>query len=137
MQADVLEQEEEEDERHIEGVFHDDEDVEDGDIDQEVAEGMEVCVYTESKVKRPWVGVVMKVMHDSSKLELHWYEKDKKSKFNRFVGMHHADGSPYKSEVAQASAMVWAFGENHETNSFVISPYWLSYLKQEYAKLDG
>ena len=37
--------------------------------------GMDVCVYTAMKRKRPWVGRVTKVK-DRETFEINWYEKD-------------------------------------------------------------
>ena len=125
----------EEEIRDIEGVFHED-DVCEGDVDDEVVVGMDVCVYTNSKIRRPWVGIVTNLNKEDATLELHWYEKDKASKSNRYKAMFHKDGTSNKSEVSKDTVMLYDFAEHADENSFVISPFWFSYLKAEYAKLD-
>ena len=46
--------------RTIKGEFHID-NIEEAEFEEEICVGMDVCVYTERKIKRPWVGIVVSV----------------------------------------------------------------------------
>ena len=96
---------------------------------------MDVCVYTVMKRKRPWVGRVTKVK-DRETFEINWYEKDSSSRSGKYVSMSLDNGSLYVSELDMSSIMYWAFTESREDQSFVITPYWQSCLKNEYEKID-
>ena len=52
---------------------------------------MDVCVYTEQKIKRPWVGIVVIVMKKKSSFTINWYERDKQSKCGEFKATFHYD----------------------------------------------
>ena len=120
--------------REIEGEFCE-ELIDEGVFESEASSGMDVCVYTESKVKRPWVGRIVEVKKEMS-VVIHWYEKRKGSKSGEYIAMKHDDDTPYISEQDMKSVMFWAFTHDKCPDSFVISPYWQSTLKREYDKLD-
>ena len=109
--------------------------VEEGDLEKDLCTGMDVCVYTSMKQKRPWVGRVTKVKGKQS-FEINWYQKDKASKCGKYDSMTHDDGSVYVSELNVSSVMFWAFTERREATSFIITPYWQDCLMKEYGKID-
>ena len=120
--------------REIEGEFYE-ELVDEGEFETEASKGMDVCVYTTSKIKRPWVGRIVEVKKEMA-VVIHWYEKRKGSRSGEYVAMKHDDGTPYLSEQDMKSVMFWAFTFDKSPDSFSISPYWQSTLKREYDKLD-
>ena len=124
----------EEDIRQIRGVFLEGV-IEEGDIEREMGVGMDVCVYTRMKRKRPWVGRVTDVK-DRETFVMNWYEKDTASKCGKFIAMQNDDGTLYVTDLDVTSVMFWSFTENREEASFVITPYWLDCLKREYSRMD-
>ena len=120
--------------RDIQGEFFE-ETVDEGIIEEEIREGIDVCVYTKNKQQRPWVGRVVKI-EESSTFVIHWYQKVKGSRTGQYEALQHDDGSPYLSKQMVKSVMFWAFTEETSDSGFVISPYWHSCLKREYEKLD-
>ena len=115
----------------ISGVFEPAE-VEEGDI-EEVQVSMDVCVYTERKRGRPWVGRVNSIDSDKKTFTIHWYERVHRS--NAFKAMF-VNNAPYVEELSLDVVMCWAFSEDREDDSFAISNFWLHTLKLEYEKLD-
>ena len=119
----------------ITGDFHE-ESIDEGDLEQEISIDMDVCVYTRTKIGRPWVGRVLKIT-SKEEFEIQWYEKDGNFRNGTYKAMKLDNGSPYVSEQRLESVMFWSFAESRSDISFVISPYWQACLKREYVKLDS
>ena len=120
----------------IRGRYHH-EYVDDGDLQEELQDGTDVCIYTASKRSRPWVGRVLKTYPEEGEFEVQWYEKDKSSKHGRYIAMTYPNDAPYVSRMPYSTVMVWSFTEQRGEFEFVISSYWQQYLKSEYEKLDA
>ena len=110
------------------------ESIEEGNLD-EIVEGVDVCVYTDSAHGRPWVGKV-KQMLPGRKFVIHWYGR-KSGRGNLFSALSNKDNTPYLSELDMNSIMFWAFTEMRRESSFVISKFWLENLRLEYERLDN
>ena len=123
-------------EEEIRGRYHQ-EYVDDGDLQEELLDGTDVCIYTASKRSRPWVGRVLKTYPEEGEFEVQWYEKDKSSKHGRYIAMTYPNDAPYVSRMPYSTVMVWSFTEQRGEFEFVISSYWQQYLKSEYEKLDA
>ena len=119
----------------ITGDFHE-ENVDEGDLEQEIAIGMDVCVFTRTKIGRPWVGRVVTII-SKEEFEIQWYEKDLNFRNGTYKAMNLDNGSPYLSEQRMESVMFWSFTESRSDLSFIISPYWQACLRREYIKLDS
>lgn len=109
------------------------EDIEDGRIEDEIFEGLDVVCYTVSKSKRPWVGRVTEVL-PGGKFKINWYIR-KKGDLNTFYAMK-LRGQPFLSVQENACVILWGFSEQKDQNSFVISNYWLAKIKCEYENYD-
>ena len=125
---------EEENGRQIRGTFFEDQ-VDDGDLEEEMAVDLDVCVYTKSKIKRPWVGRVTAVV-DRESFVMNWFEKEAGDKGGKYIAMKNEDGSLYVTELDVSSVMFWAFTESRGEESFVISAYWQDCLRRKYREMD-
>ena len=126
--------ESDEEDSHIQGTFFETA-IEEGVLEEDMCVGMDVCVYTEVKRNRPWVGRVTG-FKDRDTYTVNWYEKDKATKSGKYVSRLNDDQSLYTSDLDFSTVMMWAFSESKRDNSFVISPVWQDCLKKEYAKMD-
>ena len=109
--------------------------VEEGDLDDEIQENMDVCLYTPHKKDRPWVGRVVRLL-PNQKFVIHWFCR-KSPRSNIFVSMKNTNGTDFVSEEENGSIMIWQMTDNRTENSFNISNYWLEILSKEYEKLDS
>ena len=125
--------EEVEDSAELTGDLHP-EDVDDGDLDSEIAEGMDVCIYTRDKRWRPWVGRVVQIL-EHKRFIIHWYSR-KSSRSKRFEAMNNDSGERCVSEIKNGAVMVWQMSENRTPTSFTLSSFWLTYIAREYANYD-
>ena len=121
-----------EDESELTGDLHPEE-VEDGDLDRDIATGMDVCVYTADKRWRPWVGRVVELL-GNRKFLIHWYSR--KGRSRKFEAMSNANGERCVSEMDYECVMAWQMSENRTPTSFILSSFWLNYMAMEYAKYD-
>ena len=110
------------------------EDVDDGDLDSEIAPGMDVCIYTTDKRWRPWVGRVVQLL-EHKRFLIHWYSR-KSCRSRKFEAMKNDSGERCVSEMEYGSVMVWQMSENRTPSSFTLSPFWLDYISREYATYD-
>ena len=110
------------------------ENVDEGDLDSEIREGIDVCIFTEVKNGRPWVGRVVRVL-DFRRFIIHWYTR-KTSRSKIFTASFEADGSRSVTELENDSVMFWSMSENRTKNSFSLSPFWLENINREYDKLE-
>ena len=117
----------------ISGDIHD-EAVEEGSLD-EIHEDLDVCVYTDVSVGRPWVGRV-KQMLPGRNFVLQWFSR-KSGRGKTFTALVGEDGNPSLSELEIASIMFWGMSENRMEDSFMLSPFWLETIRLEYEKLDS
>ena len=111
------------------------EEIDDGRI-EEIAVKMDVCVYTENRVGRPWVGRIVELV-ENRRFKLQWYgRKTKRSKI--FKALNNPDGSPMLAELDYETVMFWMMSEpqSRTDNSFSLSPYWLETIEREYEVYD-
>jgi hypothetical protein len=95
--------------------------------------GIDVSVYTKSKVERPWLGRVHTILKDQ-KFLCHWYRRHGKS--SKFHAMTNPDGSPYVSELELGNVMMWNNSSQQTDNSFHVSPYRLAQILKDYDRYD-
>merc|ERR1719318_2027114 len=106
----------------------------DGDFEAEVKVNMDVILYTERTVGRPWLGRVLKIEEDSCFL-LQWYGG--KSRGNTFYARYNKDGTPFTSKQSFSSVMFWDMGTEKEENSFKLTHKWLEKIMEEYDLYDN
>ena len=109
--------------------------IEEGELDDEIVEDVDVVVYTNEMHGRPWVGRVVKLL-EGKKFCLQWFTR-KTCRSKTFYSLENKDGSPSISEQDNDSVMFWCMSENRTENSFELSPFWLEAIKREYGKLDA
>ena len=109
--------------------------IEDGDLDKDIAEDMDVVVYTDDTHDRPWVGRVVQLLGDNRFL-LQWFTR-KTCRSKTFYSSFNTDGSRSISEQENDSVMFWCMSEKRTENSFNLSQFWLEAIKREYEKLDA
>ena len=107
--------------------------IEEGDVDQEIEVGMDVCVYTKNKKSRPWVGRVSELLPDN-RFVIHWYQR--RGRGNTFHALKNFDESPFLTEQDYESIMFWDMSEKRKESSFDISNFWLLAFNHEYEKID-
>ena len=104
-----------------------------GLFDTAVKVGLDVVVYTESTIGRPWVGRVCEVF-DNKMFSIQWFDRQGKS--TTFRAMKKPDKSPYLSKLDNSVVMFWDISIERTTQSFHLSPYWLRKISGEYEKYD-
>ena len=109
------------------------EDVPEGNL-ADIGVGADVCVYTEDKVSRPWVGRITQVLNQQS-LEIHWFSR-KTPRGKTFSALNKPDGSPYLSVLEKDSIMFWHMSEKRTETEFSLSSYWIEVISNEYRELD-
>ena len=102
---------------------------------EEIREDIDVCVYSEEKAGRPWVGRVRQML-PGGKFVIHWFNR-KSGRGQFFKAMALPDGSPYLSEIDLETIMFWAFTEDSRDDGFKISTFWQDVIQKEYEKLDS
>ena len=107
---------------------------EDGLFDENIKLGVDVVVYTESTVGRPWVGRVQKIYEQHKKFVIRWYNRAGKT--NKFRAMVKDDGTPYLSVLENSTVMYWDISVERTENAFHLTPYWISKVMKEYQKCD-
>jgi len=112
------------------------EDPVEGQLEDEVCLGMDVCVYTREKQTRPWLGRIVKVLQNKKSL-LQWYTR-KSIRSSIFYALLNKDGSPSITELENQMVMFWNVSKprSRNLNSFSISPHWLKTIMQEYEEMD-
>ena len=113
-------------------LYH--EEVAEGDLDSEIAPGMDLCVYTTEKQGRPWVGRVLELLEDKRFL-IHWFTR-KTVRSKKFEALNNKDESRNISEMENGSVMIWQMSENRTQTSFTLSNFWLEDIAREYDVLD-
>ena len=103
-------------------------------FDQHISVGVEVVVYTKSKVGRPWVGRVQEVL-PNQQFVINWFDRQGKSL--KFHQMMRTKKDPYKSKLPNSSVMFWSVFVNRTETSFHLTPYWLTKILKEYEKYDS
>ena len=112
------------------------EDVTDGDLENEIHEGIDVCIYTENMRSRPWVGRILRVCEDNEFI-LQWYSR-KSSRSTVFTALQNPDGSPSIATLSYNTVMFWRMSEpqSRTANSFSLTQHWLQVIMSEYAEID-
>lgn len=109
--------------------------VDEGDIDTELSLGTDVCVYTNDRLGRPWVGRVLQIL-EYQRFIVHWFTR-KTCRSSKFTALKNADGSNSVSEVEYGAVMFWDMSENRTMNSFTLSEFWLRTIEREYDQIDN
>ena len=108
--------------------------VDEGNVDDDMHLGMDVCIYGDDKKGRPWVGRVKQVLEDRRFL-IQWYtRKTVRSKI--FYAETDSKGDPVVSEQENDSIMFWSMSENRTERSFSLSNFWLETIEREYETYD-
>ena len=108
-------------------------DLDEGDFNQDIKEGLDVLIYSDIKKGRPWVGRIKELL-GTNKFRIHWY---KRRKGNEFVGVNNSDGSPYTSDLDNEMVILWNFSTRLNENSFSVSKFFLDQFKVEYDNHDS
>ena len=108
--------------------------LDEGDFEEEIIEGLDVVCYTKSKSSnRPWLGKVTEILPEQT-FVIQWYSR-KRGNQNEFHGMEE-DGKPFTSVQENACVILWGFSVKKSEKCFIVSNYWLSKIKNEYAVYD-
>jgi hypothetical protein len=107
-----------------------------GHLEDEVTEGMDVCIFTEDKRWRPWLGRIVKILENKN-FSLQWYSR-KSVRSNVFTAMQNKDGSPSLAVLHNDTVMFWMLSEpqSRTPNSFSLAPYSLQTIEREYEEMD-
>ena len=103
--------------------------LDEGKFEDEIMEGLDVCCYTRSKAKRPWLGRVKEVL-PGGKFVINWYAR-RKGNINKFHAMI-VVGKQYLSVQENACVILWGFSDQRLEESFVVSNFWLAKIKSDY-----
>ena len=103
-----------------------------GDIG-ELTVGMDVCIYTDIKSARPWVGVVTEVL-DKREFRVNWYQR--KGRSRKFYPMKDGSSSLIISKQSLDSVMFWGMSQELSDVCLELSPYWMKKIANEYSVLD-
>ena len=108
-----------------------------GDIDSEIEEGADVCIFTSDKLSRPWVGRILSVC-ENREFILQWYTR-KSSRGKVFSALVNSDGSPSQARLSFNTVMFWNISEpqSRTETSFSLSPQWLETIMKEYEAIDN
>lgn len=108
-----------------------------GSIEDEADIGMDVCLFTEEKKWRPWMGRIVKLL-ENNKMEVQWYKR-KSKRSNVFVAVDKFDGSPYLNVVEKECVMFWMMSEpeSRTENSFIVATNNLMTISREYEEVDS
>ena len=109
-------------------------DLNEGDFEAEIMKSMDVVLYTDRTVGRPWVGRVLEVLDDSCFM-LQWFGR--KNRGNTYHAMFNKDNSPYSSKQSFSSVMFWEMGIDKEESSFKLTNKWLEKILKEYDVYDN
>ena len=110
-------------------------DASDGDFFNEISAQMDVVIYSETKVNRPWVGRVQELLSETREFRIRWYER-KHKKSLLFQPSVNKDGSPYLSIVSVDTVMFWEFTEKLSDDTFKVSREWLDKISDGYESHD-
>ena len=99
----------------------------------ELEVGTEVCVYSDIRKDRPWIGVISEVL-GAREFVVTWFKRKDRSK--KFYIMQEADGRSVSSPVSYESFMFWAFADIVTESYLELSNYWIKKIANEYETLD-
>ena len=107
-----------------------------GHLEDEVTPGMDVCIYTQDKRWRPWVGRIVKVL-ENKHFVIQWFCR-KSVRSSVFTAMQEKDGSPTLSELHNDTVMFWMMSEpqSRTEKTFSLTPYCLETIEREYQEMD-
>ena len=108
-------------------------DPEAGNLAREISVGMDVCIYTDIKTSRPWLGVVTQVLINKQ-FELNWYQR--RGRGNKFYPMKDGSGEPVISIQNFDSVMFWGMSQEITNEYLQLSLYWMKKIDNEYTVLD-
>ena len=111
------------------------EELNEADFEEDVKEGLDVLIYTRSKLGRPWLGRVLSKKDDFN-FTIQWYEK-RKGNQNNFYASKNADGSAYTSDLESGMVILWNFSTRIDDESFSVNCFFLNKFKEEYAVHDA
>jgi hypothetical protein len=102
---------------------------------EDVKEGVDVLIYTRTKLGRPWLGRVLRKI-DQANFTIQWYEK-RKGNLNKFYASKQADGTPYTSDLETGTVILWNFSSRIDDESFSVNHFFLNKFKEEYCRHDA
>ena len=105
-----------------------------GDFESEILKNMDVVLYTERTVGRPWVGRVLEILEDSC-FVLQWFGR--KSRGNTFYALFNKDKTPYTSKQSFSSVMFWEMSTDKDESSFKLTHKWMEKIVNEYSHYDN
>lgn len=105
-----------------------------GNLEDDINVGTDVCVYTETIQGRPWVGRVQELLPDK-KFRINWFSR-RTGRGKIFRSLKSADGSLSVSDLDYDSIIFWDMSENRTKESFSLANFWLESMRLEYLKLD-
>ena len=71
--------------------------LEEADFQEDNREGVDVLIYTRTKIGRPWLGRVLRKI-DNTQFTIQWYDR-RKGDENTFFALENPDGTPYTSDL--------------------------------------
>lgn len=110
------------------------EDIEEGEFNEDITNDIDVVVYTDERVGRPWVGRIIEIL-DNKKFLLQWYTR-KTCRSRVFHALIEGNGQPSTSVQENDSVMFWCMSEKRTDTSFELSAFWMEAIQREYSKLD-
>lgn len=105
-----------------------------GNLEDDIDSGTDVCVYTETIQGRPWVGRVQELL-PNKKFVINWFSR-RTGRGKIFRSLKSSDGSLSVSELDYDSIIFWDMSEHRTKESFSLANFWLESMRLEYEKLD-
>ena len=114
------------------GTFHADE-VLDGNVETDAKIGLDVIVYTHSKVNRPWVGVIKSIDDKEKNYSVQWYKRAPGGGVRFKPDMK--GETAYVSVVDSASIMLYSVADHLKNGDLDLSE-WHTTIMETYAQHD-
>ena len=93
--------------------------LDEADFQEDNREGVDVLIYTRTKIGRPWLGRVLRKI-DNTQFTIQWYDR-RKGDVNTFFQLENPDGTPCTSDM-----------ETGTVNTFFLDKF-----KEEYCRHDA
>ena len=108
--------------------------LEEADFQEDNREGVDVLIYTRTKIGRPWLGCVLRKI--DNQFTIQWYDR-RKGDVNTFFALENPDGTPYTSDLDTGTVILWNFSSRIDDASFTVNSFFLDKFKEEYCRHDA
>ena len=109
--------------------------LDEADFQEDNREGVDVLIYTRTKIGRPWLGRVLRKL-DNTQFTIQWYDR-RKGDVNTFFALENPDGTPYTSDLDTGTVILWNFSSRIDDASFTVNSFFLDKFKEEYCRHDA